>query len=138
MLAVTRCTAPGTPHPGYGSTCPQARLETPSQNDEIYHPTPLRLLPEEHVMAPHQGHQNGASSPVSRALLVPPQPHLAVASRHVEVTPLAAPAVYITPPHAREVPNMHMHQKNKQQMISVSIHQTCTLVYQNHSEHQNI
>jgi hypothetical protein len=34
MVAVTRCTAPGTPRPGYGSTCPQARLETPSQTTD--------------------------------------------------------------------------------------------------------
>jgi hypothetical protein len=31
-------------------------------------------------------------------------------SLHAEVSPLAALAVYITPPHAHEVPNLHMHQ----------------------------
>jgi hypothetical protein len=113
MVAVTLCTVPGTPRPGYGSTCPQARPATPSQNDGVYHPNLLRLPPEEHVMAPHQGHQIGASSPVSRALLVPPQPHPVAASLHVEVSPaLAEPTLYTTPPHAREVPNLHMHQTN--------------------------
>jgi hypothetical protein len=71
MVAVTLYTVPGTPRPGYGSTCPQARPATPSQNDGVYHPNLLRLPPEEHVMAPHQGHQIGASSPVSQALQVP-------------------------------------------------------------------
>jgi hypothetical protein len=75
MVAVTLYTVPGTPRPGYRSTCPQARPATPSQNDGVYHPHLLRLPSEEHVMAPHQGHQIGASSPVSRALLVPLQPH---------------------------------------------------------------
>jgi hypothetical protein len=110
MVAVTRYTAPGTPRPGYGSTCPQARPETPSQTDGVYHPTPLRLPPEGHEMAPHQGHQIGASSPVSQHLQVAPPPHPVRVSLHVAVSPLAAPAVCTTPPHAREVPNLHIHQ----------------------------
>jgi hypothetical protein len=75
MVEVTLCTAPGTPRPGYGSTCPQARPVTPSPDDGVYHQNHLRPSPEERVMALHQGHQIGASSPISRALLVPPQPH---------------------------------------------------------------
>jgi hypothetical protein len=117
---------------------PSGTSQTPSQIDGVCHPSPLRLRPEGHEMAPHQGHQIGASSPVSQYLQVTPQPHPVRASLHVEVSPLAAPTVYITPPHAREVPNLHMHQTSKQQMISVSIHQTCALVYQNHNINQNI
>jgi hypothetical protein len=90
MVAVTRYTAPGTPRPGYGSTCPQARLETPSQTDGLYHHHLLWLPPEEHEMAPHQGHQSGASAPVSRALLVPQQPHPSDASLHAVVSPALA------------------------------------------------
>jgi hypothetical protein len=52
MVAVTRCTALGTPRPGYGSTCPQARLEKLSQTDGLDHHH-LRLPPKEHEMAPH-------------------------------------------------------------------------------------
>jgi hypothetical protein len=111
MVAVTQCTAPGTPHPGHESTCPQARLEAPSQTDGLNHHHLLRLPPEEHEMAPHQGHQSGASTPVSRALLVPQQPHPSDASLHAAVSPaLAALALGTHPPHAREVPNLHMHQ----------------------------
>jgi hypothetical protein len=110
MVAVTRYTAPRTPCPGYGSTCPQARPETPSQNDGVYHLDLLQRPLEEHVMASHQGHQSGASALVSRALLVSQQPRPVDASLHVEVSPLTALVVYITPPHVREVPNLHMHQ----------------------------
>ena len=61
-------------------------------------------------MAPHQGHQIGASSSISRALQVTLQPHPIAASLHVEVSPaLAEPTLYTTPPRAREVPNLHMH-----------------------------
>jgi hypothetical protein len=92
MAAVTRCTTPGTPRPGYGSTCPQARLEKPSQTDGLDHHH-LRLPPEEHEMAPHQGHQNGASALVSRALLVPQQPRPSAASLHAAVSPALAARV---------------------------------------------
>jgi len=61
-------------------------------------------------MAPHQGHQSGASASVSRHLLVAQQPLPMDASLHAEVSPLAALAVYTAPPRAREVPNLHMHQ----------------------------
>jgi hypothetical protein len=71
MAAITQHTAPGTPRPGYASTCPQARLAEPSQSDGLY-PHPLRLPPAEHVTAPHQGHPSGASAPVSRVLADPP------------------------------------------------------------------
>jgi hypothetical protein len=99
--------------------------KTPSQNDDVYHPNPLRLLPEERVMAPHQGHQNDASAPVSRALLVAHQPHPADASLHAAVSPaLTALALYTTLPCAREVPNLHMHQKATADHIS--IHIQCT------------
>jgi hypothetical protein len=89
MVVVTRCTAPGTPRPGYGSTCPQAGLEKPSRTDGLDHHH-LWLLPEEHDMAPHQGHQNGASALVSRALVVPQQPHPSAASLHAAVSPALA------------------------------------------------
>jgi hypothetical protein len=64
MAAAIQHTAPGSPHPGSGSTCAQARLTEPSQSDGLY-PHALRLPPAEHVMAPHQGHPSGASAPVS-------------------------------------------------------------------------
>jgi hypothetical protein len=116
MVAVTRYTAPGTPRPGFGSTCPQARPETPSQIDGVCHPSPLQQLPPEgHEMAPHQGHQIGASSLVSLHRQVAPQPRPVDASLPAEVSPLAALAVYITLPRAREVPNLHMHQTTNKQ-----------------------
>ena len=60
-------------------------------------------------MAPHQGHQLDASSPVSQDLQVTSQPHPVRISLHVEVSPLAAQAACTTPPRTHEVPNMHMH-----------------------------
>jgi hypothetical protein len=110
MVAVTLCTSPGTPRPGYGSTCPHARPIKLSPDDGVYHQNHLWPLPEERVMAPHQVHQIGASSPVSWALLVPSGPHPADISLHMAVSPTLAKSVLSgTPPHAREVPNMHMH-----------------------------
>jgi hypothetical protein len=110
MVAVTLCTAPGTPHPRYGSTCPQARPVTPSQDDDVYHQNRLRLPLEERVMALHRDHQTDASSLPSRDLLVILQPHPADASLHVEVSPaLAESTLSATPPRAREVPHLHMH-----------------------------
>jgi hypothetical protein len=100
MVAVTLYTVPGTPRPGYESTCPQARPTTSSQNGGVYHPNLLRLPPEEHGMAPHLGHQIGASSPISQALLVPPQPHLVAAFLHAEVSlAVAASSVHPTGVH---------------------------------------
>jgi hypothetical protein len=69
MAAATQHTDPGHPRPGYGSTGALAHLSKPSGSDGLY-PHPLRLPPEEHVMAPHQGHQSGASAPVSQVLLL--------------------------------------------------------------------
>jgi hypothetical protein len=94
MVAVTRCTAPGTPRPGSGSTCPQACLGKPSQIDGLDPHHLLWLSPEEHAMAPHWGHPSGASAPVSRALLVLQQPHPSDATLHAAVSPsLAARAL---------------------------------------------
>jgi hypothetical protein len=56
IVEVILCTAPGTPHPRCGSTCPQARPATPSPDNGVYHQNLLRLLSEEHVMALHQDH----------------------------------------------------------------------------------
>jgi hypothetical protein len=70
MVAPAQYTAPGTPRPGSESTCPQARLGIPSQSDGL-NPHLLRLPPEEHEMAPHQGHPSGASAPVSRSCWSP-------------------------------------------------------------------
>jgi hypothetical protein len=86
MVAVIQCTAPGTPRPGSRSTCPQARPEKSSQNDGL-DPHHLRLPPEEHEMAPHQGHPSGASVLVSRTLLVLQQPHPSDAALHAAVSP---------------------------------------------------
>jgi hypothetical protein len=66
MVPVTLYTAPGIPHPGCGSTCPQARPAALPQNGGVSPLSLLRLPPVEHVMAPHQGHQSGASAPVSQ------------------------------------------------------------------------
>jgi hypothetical protein len=115
MVPVTLYTAPGIPHPGCGSTCPQAHPAALPQNGGISPLSLLRLPPVEHVMAPHQGHQSGASAPVSRPLLVAQQPRPVDASLHAEVSPLAALAVYTAPPRAREVPNLHMHQTTNKQ-----------------------
>ena len=86
-------------------------------------------------MAPHQGHQNGASALVSRALLVPQQPHPSAASLHAAVSPtLAALAPGTHPPHAHKEPHLHKHQTSNKQMLSVSIHQPYALVHQrNHN-----
>jgi hypothetical protein len=115
MVPVTLYTAPGIPHPGCESTCPQACPTALPQNDGVSPLALLRLPPAEHVMAPHQGHQSGASVPVSRPLLVAQQPRPMDTSIHMEVSPLAALAVYTAPPRAREVPNLHMHQKTNKQ-----------------------
>jgi hypothetical protein len=53
MAAVIQYTAPGTPHPGCGSTCPQARPATPSPDDDVYQQNLLRLPLEEHVTNLH-------------------------------------------------------------------------------------
>ena len=110
MVAVTLCTTPGTPRPGCGSTCPQARPVTPSLDDGVYHQNLLRLLLEEHVMALHQDRRTGTSSLPSRALLVAPRPHPTDASLHVTVSlALTKPALSAAPPCAHEVSHLHMH-----------------------------
>jgi hypothetical protein len=81
-------------------------------------------------MALHQGHRTGASSLPSRALLGAPRPHLADASLHAAVSPaLAEPTLSATPPRAREVPHLHMHQTTNNDRISIYI--TYELIYQN-------
>jgi hypothetical protein len=115
MVSVTLYTAPRIPHPGCGSTCPQARPAALPQNGGVSPLALLRLPSVEHVMAPHQGHQSGASAPVSQPLLVTQHPRLADASHHAEVSPLATLVVYTAPPRAREVPNLYMHQKTNKQ-----------------------
>jgi hypothetical protein len=113
MVAAIQCTAPGTLRPGYGSTCPQAHPEKPSQNDGL-DPHLLWLSPEEPAMVPHQGHPSGASAPVSQALLVLQQPHPSDAALHVAVSPTAlAPGTH--PPHDHEEPHLHKHQTNNKQ-----------------------
>jgi hypothetical protein len=115
MAVITQHTTPGTPRPGYASTCPQARLAEPSQSDGLY-PHPLRLPSAEHVMAPHQGHPSGASAPVSRVLLIPQQPHPSDASHPVVVCPaLAAQVPGPCPPPAHEVLHLHKHQTSNKQ-----------------------
>ena len=115
MVLVTLYTAPGIPHPGCRSTCPQARPVALPQNGGVSPPALLQLPPTAHVMAPHQGHQSGASAPVSRPLLDTQQPRPVDASLHVEVSPLAALAAYTAPPRAREAPNLHIHQTTTKQ-----------------------
>jgi hypothetical protein len=110
MVAAPPHTAPGSSHPGYVSTCPQAHPATPSPDDGVCHQNQLRPPPEERVMAPHQGHRTGASSLPSRALLVTPRPHPTDVSLHVAISPaLDEPALSASPPRAREVPHLHMH-----------------------------
>jgi hypothetical protein len=98
---------------------------------------PLRLPPEEHVMAPHQGHQIGASSPVSRALLVAPQPHPVRLSPRGGLPSRCTGGLYNSTSRPRGAKSAHAPNK-QQQMVSVSIHQTYALVYQNHNINQNI
>jgi hypothetical protein len=70
MAATPAHTAPGKPHPGCESICPQAHPITPPPDDSVYPQSPLRQPPEERVMAHHQGHQTGVSSLPSLAQLV--------------------------------------------------------------------
>jgi hypothetical protein len=130
MAAAIQRTAPGHPRPGSGSTDAQARRAEPPQSDGLC-PHPLRLPPEEHVMAPHQDHPNGASEPVSQPLLVLQQPHPSAASPHAAVSP-AALAPGTPPPPAREVPHLHMHQQATNNKISVYTSKACAPVYQQH------
>jgi hypothetical protein len=123
MVAVIQYTAPGTPHPGCRSTCPQARPATPSPDDGVDHPSPLQLRPEEHVMALHQDHRTSVSLLPSWALQVTLQPHLVTASLHVEVSPaLSKPdALYNSTLRPRGAKSAHA--QNKQQpIISVSLY----------------
>jgi hypothetical protein len=81
-------------------------------------------------MAPHQGHQIGAFSPPSHRIYKSPRSLISSdVSLHVAVSPsLAAPdGLCTTPPHAREVPNLHMHQTSKQTNgINVYTSNICT------------
>jgi hypothetical protein len=84
---------------------------------------------------PAPGSSSDASAPVSRALLILQQPHPSDAALHAMVSPaLAVLALGTPPPPAHEVPHLHMHQTSKQKMVSVSIHQTYTLVYQKNTK----
>jgi hypothetical protein len=106
MAAATQHTAPGHPRPGYGSTGALAHLAEPSRTDGL-HPHPLRLLPAEHAMAPHQGHHSGASAPVSQVLLLQ-QPHPSDASHPALVCPAqATPVPGPCLPLAHEVLHLH-------------------------------
>jgi hypothetical protein len=66
--------------------------------------------------APHQGHPSGASAPVSRVLLIPPQPHPSDASHPAVVCPaLAAQVPGPCPPPAHDVLHLHKHQTSNKQ-----------------------
>jgi hypothetical protein len=89
MVAEPPHTAPGCPHPGYVTTCPQARPVAPPPGGDEYPQNLLRHLPEEHVMARHLGHQTSVSSLLSHPQLVSPgRPHA-----DVSLLPVALPAV---------------------------------------------
>jgi hypothetical protein len=114
MVEETPHTAPRFPHPRYKTTCPQERPVTLPPGDDVCPQSLLWNLPEEHVMAQHQGHQTGVSLLLSQDQLVSPQcPHADVSLR-----PTALPATVslasdettlsATPPHAREVPHLHI------------------------------
>ena len=139
MVAVPLYTAPGTPHPGYISTCPQACLVTPSPADGICHQNLLQLPPEEHVTVLHQDRRTNASSLPSRALQVAQRPHLVATSLRVEVSPaLTEPTLYTTPPRAREVSNLHMHKTSNNRSYQSLYHHKYKLVYQNQNINQDI
>jgi hypothetical protein len=65
-------TAPGKPHPGCETICPQAHPVTSPPDDSVCPQNPLRQPSEERVMAQHQGHQTDISSLPSLAQLVTP------------------------------------------------------------------
>jgi hypothetical protein len=122
MVAAPPHTAPGSSHPGYKSTCPQAHPATPSPADGVCHHNPLRPLPEERVMAPHQGHQTNASSLPSRAQQVTPRHPPTNVSLPAVVSPaLDEPVLSASPPRAREVPHLHMHKTTTTDSISIYI-----------------
>jgi hypothetical protein len=82
-------------------------------------------------MAPHQGHQTGASSLPSRALLVAPRPHPTDVSLHAVVSlALTEPVLSASPPRVREVPHLHMHKTTNKQLVSTSISYTYGLISQ--------
>jgi hypothetical protein len=62
MVATPAHTAPGKPHPGCETICPQAHPITPPLDDGVCPQNPLRQPSEECVMAQHQGHQTSVSS----------------------------------------------------------------------------
>jgi hypothetical protein len=82
-------TAPGCPHPGCVTTCPQACPVAPPPGGDEYPQNLPRHPPEEHAMARHLGHQNDVSSLLSHHQLVSPRrPHA-----DVSLLPVALPAV---------------------------------------------
>jgi hypothetical protein len=110
MVAEPPHTAPGSSRPGYASTCPQAHPATPSPDDDVCHQNQLRPSPKERVMAPHRGHQTGASSLTSRAQQVSSRHPPADVSLPTVISPaLNEPVLSASPPRAREVPHLHMH-----------------------------
>jgi hypothetical protein len=118
MEAESPHTAPGCPHPGYMTTCPQARPVTLPLGDGECPQNLLQHPLEEHVMARHLGHKTNISSFLSQDQLVSPQcPHA-----DVSLLPTTLPAVVslapgeptpsATPPCAREVPHLHIQTSN--------------------------
>jgi hypothetical protein len=139
MVAAPPRTAPGSSHPGSMSTCPQARPATPSPDDGVYHQSPLRLPPEEHVMAPHQGHRTGTASLPSRALLVDPQHPPTATSLPAVIPPALAELVLAaSPPHAREVPHLHMQKTTTTDSINIYITYIWTDISKNNIKSKNI
>jgi hypothetical protein len=115
MGAAPPHTTPGSSHPRYASTCPQAHPATPSPDDDVCHQNLLRPLPEERAMAPHRGHQTDASSLPSRAQLIAPRhPPIDVSLSVVISLALDELVLSASPPCTREVPHLYMHKtKNK-------------------------
>jgi hypothetical protein len=122
MVAVTLHTAPGNSRPGCASTCPQSHLVEPSPDDGICHYNPLRLLPEERVMALHQGHHTNASLLPASAPLVTLRHPPANASLPVVVSlALDEPMLSASLPHTREVPHLYMQKTTTKDSISIYI-----------------
>jgi hypothetical protein len=107
-------TAPGYLHPGCETTCPQAHPVTPPPGDDVCPQNLLWQPPKECVMAQHQGHQTGVSSLPSLDQLVTPQSPHADVSLPVAVSPAPdEPTLSTTPPHAHEMPHLHIQTRNR-------------------------
>jgi hypothetical protein len=104
MVTTPPHTAPGIPHLGCETICTREPPITPSPDDDIYPQNQLQQSLEELVMAQHQGHQTDASLLPSQAQLVAPRhPHV-----DISLPAVVSPTLSATPPHAREVPHLHM------------------------------